>query len=277
MNVNRTIPRRILPLMLLMVVIFDLYVLVFLLTNASSKELTSAGQVTPEGFTFDNFKAAWSQARLGQLLMNSGICVAAAAVIVALVSIVGAFAISRVVRSPATQRTLRGGVLVMLAVPPSILVTPIFYVANYLELIDSYLGLVLVYSSLMLPFGLYVMERYISDLPREIYEAAMIDGAGTFVQLRSITVPYVWPAIVTVLTLSALTLWNDLLFGLLIMQTPDQRPVTVGVSLLQSGLVGERADQVVAAAMLISILPPLVFLIAGNRRVAAGLTAGAVK
>lgn len=262
---------------LALVVAFDVYVLLFLASSSVSRGRTSSAVIVPEGFTVDHYRRAWSQAHLGHMAVNSLFIVTVSVALVLIASLTMAFAISRLVPQRRANTVLRGSVVWLLAVPPSVLIVPIFYVVNYLGLINSFAGLILVYGASVIPFGTFIMIRYFDDLPVELFEAAKLDGAGPLRQLVSIATPNTLPAVITVASLTALSLWNELLFGLLILQDPSKRTLTVGVSLLNSTFSNESSQQTLSAAMVISIIPPMVLFALTSRRLMVGLTAGAVK
>jgi ABC-type glycerol-3-phosphate transport system permease component len=273
----RVLARTVIAAPLLLVVVFDVYVIVFLVSNALSPELATPAISLPSEVTDDNFAAAWSQANLGRLAVNSMVIVVCAVALTLVASVGMAFAIARALRGRRTRSALRRSIVPLLAVPPTVLIVPIFYITNYLHLTNSRLGLMLVYAAWLIPFCTFILIRHFEDVPDELFEAAELDGADVFRQLYHIAMPSTRAALVTVGSLSALTIWNELLFGLLILQDPDKRTLTVGVALLQALFASSASQQTLSAAMVISIIPPLVLFALSSRRLIAGLNAGALK
>jgi ABC-type glycerol-3-phosphate transport system permease component len=142
-------------------------------------------------------------------------------------------------------------------------------------MLNSHVGLALTYTALQLPFSVYLMTSFFNGLPREIIEAARMDGAGQWRVFRSIALPIGAPALATMATLNFLWLYNELLFALLLMQDADKRTVPVGLALLQ----GQNTTPVplLASGLLISLVPVLVVFFVAQRELARGLTVGAVK
>ncbi|MDP3208053.1 MAG: carbohydrate ABC transporter permease, partial [Rhodoglobus sp.] len=141
---------------------------------------------------------------------------------------------------------------------------------------NSYLGLILVYASLQLPFGIFMMWTFFQAVPQELIDAAQLDGASLFRTFRSVVLPLAGPAVLTLTTLTFLTLWNELLFSLIILQDAEKRTIIVGLSLLKATM-GVQSTTVLAAGMLVSVIPPLLLFVLFNRHITAGLTVGAVK
>jgi raffinose/stachyose/melibiose transport system permease protein len=177
----------------------------------------------------------------------------------------------------------RGGgllsVIALMILPPAVLAVPTFQLILDLGLLNSYAGLTLVYITISLPFGIYLMASFFRGVPGELLDAAWIDGASVFQAFRLIALPLAKPALKTLTVLTSLSLWNELLFGLLIMQDPQHRTLTVGLALLNSDprLGGSPQTPVLAAALALSALPPFLLYMVFNRTLAQGLTAGALK
>jgi ABC-type glycerol-3-phosphate transport system permease component len=159
--------------------------------------------------------------------------------------------------------------------PTALLMIPVVMTLSAVGLTNSFLGIVLLYAGLGIPFGTYMMYSYMQSTPREVIDAARVDGASTLRILASIIVPLSAPALGALATLEFIGFWNEFLFALLILQNQNQKTVVVALSTLQ-------AEQflnvpVTAAGMLVSIIPPLVVFILLHRQLFSGLTAGAVR
>lgn len=227
----------------------------------------------PSPPTLEFLGRALEAGRVVDYTLNSLLVVSAAVAIVVAVACPAGFALARL-RFPG-RTVLLVGIIGLMTIPAAVLMIPLFRLVGQIGLVNSYLGLILVYATLNLPFSIYLVAAYVSGLPREILEAAEVDGASLFGQLRSIVLPLSLPAVATIITLVFLWLWNELLFGLLILQDPDMRTLTVGLATLQ----GQHTTPVplLAAGLLISMGPVLVVFLVAQRHLARGLTAGAVK
>jgi multiple sugar transport system permease protein len=205
--------------------------------------------------------------------LNSLLVVGGAVALIVIVAVPAGFALGRLRFRGRTILLI--GIIGLMAVPAAVLMIPLFRVVGQLGLVNTYPGLILVYAALNLPFSIYLVASYVHGLPGEVIEAAEVDGASLGRQLWSIVVPLSVPALATIVTLNVLWLWNELLFGLIILQDPDMRTVTVGIATLQ----GQHTTPVplLAAGLLLSMGPVLLVFLITQRNLARGLTAGAVR
>lgn len=227
----------------------------------------------PKQWTLENIGEAFSTARLGSYALNSLIVVVPATVLLTVAACLAAYAFVHL-RFPFRRLLFAVAVGVML-VPPSVIMIPIFKTVFDLGLLNQYLGLILVYTSLTLPFSVYLMSSYFRSVPTALLEAAAMDGAGPWRRFWYLALPIVRPGVMAIATLTFLMLWNELLFGLLILQSEANRTIMVGVAQLQAQFA--VSIPLMATGLLISIAPPLLVFLIFQRDLARGLTAGAVK
>lgn len=206
-------------------------------------------------------------------LANSLIVVGAAVVLLLIIASMAGYALS-VLKFRGSHLILLG-IVCLLAIPAAVVMIPIYRTVSQLGLLNSHLGLILTYAALQLPFSIYLMTSFYNGLPREIIEAAQMDGAGQFHVFRTIALPLGVPALSAMATLNFLWLFNELLFGLLIMQQDEVRTLPVGLATLQ----GQNTTPVplLASGLLISLVPVLIVFFIAQRELARGLTMGAVK
>jgi ABC-type glycerol-3-phosphate transport system permease component len=210
---------------------------------------------------------------VGRLALNSLIVVCAAVAVIVLVSMPAGWALASM-RFPLRRVTLLG-VIGMMMLPAGVLMIPVFTVVKDLGLVNNRLGLILVYASLHAPFATYLMTATMRGIPGEIVEAAQLDGCGPLGVLVRVVLPLTRPAVLTVITLTFLWLWNELLFALIILQDPAQRTLIVGVATLQNQF--STSPTLLAAAMVFAMLPALAVFAVFQRRLTVGVTAGAVR
>ncbi|MEN3278964.1 MAG: multiple sugar transport system permease protein [Solirubrobacteraceae bacterium] len=227
----------------------------------------------PKAWTLDNISHAYSGSEIGHYALNSFIAVSIAVLLLTVVTCLAGFAFTQF-EFP-LRRAIFVVVVGMMALPPSVLMIPIFKVILDLNLLNKRTGLVLVYTSLNLPFSIYLMSSYMRSLPSELIHAARVDGAGTLRILWSIVLPLVRPGLLTLVTLNFLILWNELLFSLLIMQDEQGRTIMVGIAQAQGQY--QTHVGVIAGGLLLSMIPPLLIFALFQRDLARGLTAGALK
>ncbi|HEU4702767.1 MAG TPA: carbohydrate ABC transporter permease [Conexibacter sp.] len=252
-----------------------LYPLVFLTLTALRPNADYARNPAglPGEWTLQHVTDAFSRADMGRYAVNSLIVVTAAVVLLVAISCLAAYALT-LFEFP-LRRTILVIVVAMMALPPTVLMIPIFKVVLDLGMLNQRHGLVLVYTSLNLPFSVYLLTSYMRSIPRELLNAASIDGAGPLRMLWSVVVPLVRPGLLTLVTLNFLFLWNELLFSLLILPDENMRTIMVGISATQGQYQTEIG--VLAAGLLLSMIPPLLIFALFQRDLARGLAAGAVK
>jgi multiple sugar transport system permease protein len=224
-------------------------------------------------FTVQNFVDAWVQADMGRYYINS--------IIVTVISVALILVLASMAGYSLSHLTFRGSrvafitILATMMIPFQVIMVPVIKVLSDMGLLDSYAGLIIAYVSQFLPFTVFFMTAYYSGIPKEITEAARVDGNGLFGVWARIMVPVGRPALLSMGILNALFCWNDILIALLIMQSPGNRTVMVGVSALR----GQYPDNVPTylAGVLLVVLPLLVVYFVFQRQITAGVTAGATK
>lgn len=223
--------------------------------------------------TLEYLERALTTGNMLGYLANSLIVVVAAVLLLLVIASMAGYALS-ILKFRGSNLILLG-IVCLLAVPAAVVMIPIYRTVSQLGLLNSHLGLTLTYTALQLPFSIYLMTNYYNGLPREIIEAAQMDGAGHTHLFRTIALPLAVPALSAMATLNFLWLFNELLFGLLIMQGDEVRTLPVGLATLQ----GQNTTPVplLASGLLISLVPVLVVFFIAQRELARGLTVGAVK
>lgn len=273
--------RRRSPLTWVVVAIFaavaasTIYPVVFIIVSSlrTDEDYNSSPSGLPRAFTWANLSRAWGDAGLGRYAINSLIVVSLAVVLLTFTACLAGFAFAHL-RLP-FSRTILESVILLMIVPPSVLLIPIFQMVQNLGMLNSYLGLILVYGSLNLPFSIFLMTTYMRGIPIQLFEAARVDGASSWRSFWSIALPLSRPGIATLVTLNFLVLWNELLFSLILLQQDSRRTVMVGISVLQGQYL--TSVPLISAGLLFSVIPPLIIFLCFQRGLVRGLTAGAVK
>jgi ABC-type glycerol-3-phosphate transport system permease component len=221
--------------------------------------------------TFDNFVQAWTRSHLDQYFMNSVIATVGAVLLLTVVSSLAGFALA-VLQFP-YRRFLFVVILSALMIPVQVVLVPYMRTMLALNLINTHVGLILSYTAFFLPFSVYMMTAFYSGLPRELIEAARIDGAKPLQVWWHIMIPLGRPALVTLGIINTLNCWNDILIALLTMQ--KNRTLMVGISALK----GQYSDQIplFTAGIVIAAAPIVILYIIFQRRIVSGIAVGAVK
>ncbi len=222
--------------------------------------------------TLENFRILFDLFDFWNLIINSLVVCVAVVVITLPLATSGAYALSRF-RLPA-KRLLLVLVLSTQFFPPVVMVLPYFNIFRQLQLLDTYTALVIVNLTRTIPFAMWLLFGFIDTLPREIEEAAMVDGCTEWGILRFVTFPLALPGILTAGVFSFLLAWNEFLYAFLL-TSKDTRTVIVGLV----NVVGERDVpwEQMSAAGLIVMVPMLFMAYAIRRYFVEGMTMGAVK
>jgi trehalose/maltose transport system permease protein len=243
----------------------------------SLKSGTDLFRVTywPTSFSLDNFRAVFSQGSFPRNLLNS-VFVASLTVILALfLAITASFALSRV--------RFRGrGLLLMtiLAVsmfPQIAVLAGLFEVIRALGIYNTPWALIFAYTIFTLPFTVWVLTTFMRDLPVEIEEAAIVDGATPWIIITRVFMPLMWPALVTTGLLAFIAAWNEFLFALTFTVSNQTRTVPVAIALLSGGSQYEIPWGIIMAASVIVTVPLVALVLIFQRKIVSGLTAGGVK
>ena len=163
----------------------------------------------------------------------------------------------------------------LMVVPPVVMLMPLFILFTNMNLVSTYQGVILIYAGLTLPFSMYMLTNFFRSIPNELFESAVTDGARNIAILLRIVLPLSAPAIVTLVVVNGLWVWNELLIALVFLPSDDLKTLTVGVTVFQNKY--NLNVPVTMAGMLLASLPMFVVYLVGQRFFVRGLTAGAVK
>lgn len=211
------------------------------------------------GFSFTNFFA------------NSLVVAFGTSLLVILINLPAAYSM---VRYGTGGQRLFAFVISLRLLPPIVFIVPMFILFQFLRLLDSLPGLILVNTLFNTPLALLLFVGFVQDLPREVEESAMIDGASSWQTLRLIVLPLLLPGLAVVLVMTFLWTWNEFLFSL-ILTLNRATTVTVGASFFVTAW-GVRWGEI-SAAITLSLLPTLIFTFFVQRYLISGLTLGALK
>ena len=210
-----------------------------------------------------------------QSAMNSVTVAVATTLLTAVVSLLAGYGFSR------HRFPLEGLcfvlVLATIMIPFQSIVTPIFLILSTLRLQNSLLGLTLVYVTLQLPFAVFMMRNSFDAVPKEIEEAARMDGATSFQMLVLALLPLVWPGLVTVCLFAFLNSWNEFFGALVLLTDQSKYTLPIMVAAVQSGRFGAVNWGAVQAGVTVMMIPCLILFLLLQRFYIRGLTAGAVK
>ena len=221
----------------------------------------------------ENFRAVLADSPFLSWMANSVIMVVGAVLLSTVISCLAAYAIACM--EFRGRETLLALSTSLMAVPPVVMIVPLFVLYTQLGLISTYQGTIVIYAGLVTPFSVYLLATFFRTVPKELFEAARIDGAGHFLILRKIVLPLSLPAIMTLVVVNSLYVWNDLLIAIIFLQDDAKRTLMAGISVFQ----GRYNNQVplTMAGMVIASAPMLILYIAFQKHFIRGLMAGAIK
>ncbi|MFJ8112334.1 carbohydrate ABC transporter permease [Streptomyces sp. NPDC096132] len=254
-----------------------LFVLPFLFTVVTS--LRTAADVArsplgiPHSLTLKNFSDAFSQIHYGPSTLNTLLVTSLSCVAITVIGSLAAYPLARITQhwSTAVYRLFILGT----SVPVFVVVAPLYLLMRDLNLLDTYAGVVLIYTALNLPVAVFFYTSFIRSIPADLEEAAALDGCGAFRTFFTVILPLLRPVTSTLLTFVSLQIWNDLLVPLVFLQDPGKRTVMVNAySFIDPHTVQPTT---LFPAALLGVLPLLLIFVFFQRQVVAGMSAGAVK
>jgi ABC-type glycerol-3-phosphate transport system permease component len=234
---------------------------------------TSDLSIFPEHPVWSNFSDVISGTSLLTYVKNSLIVTSATAAVTLTFASLAAYAFSRM--RFLLRDFLYMAFLMGLTLPIVVVLVPLFQTERILHLFNTYGALIFPYTGFAMPFGILLLKNYFDSVPREMEEAARIDGAALMRIFVSIVIPLVKPALVTVAIFQAVSSWNEFLLALLFMTEDSMRTVPLAV-IPFIGQYGQQTEFMFASMLLITI-PPIVLFVSMQRYFVSGLTAGAIK
>lgn len=229
----------------------------------------------PAAPTLDNYRALFRDQPFAHNLLNSVLVAGGAVALSLALSLLAAWSLGRV--------SFRGrGVLMMTILsvsmfPQVAVLSGMYELVRFLGLYDHLGALGIANLVITLPFTVWVLVTFMRQLPRELEEAAAMDGVGVFTLIFRVFVPLLWPALAATGLLAFIASWNEFLFALTFTLSPEQRTVPVAIALLSGASGFELPWGSIMAASVIVTLPLVALVVGCQRLIVAGLTAGAVK
>jgi multiple sugar transport system permease protein len=227
----------------------------------------------PSEITFGNFATAWERGMVGTYLGNS--------FIITIPSLIGMLFLSSLAAYALARYKFKGNMLLYFMfvagtmLPFQILLLPVFYLTTRLGLYNQFGGLILIHTAFQLGFCTFVLRNFMRTVPREILEAARIDGAGEFRLYWQIMIPLSLPALAALATLEFTWIFNDYLWAIVLISTASKKPVTAGVAALKGQFNTDWP--VLVAGALIATLPTVFVFTFLQRYFIQGLTLGSGK
>jgi N-acetylglucosamine transport system permease protein len=229
----------------------------------------------PKPINIQSYVHAWSIAKMGSYFTNSMIVVSMSVFVTIFIGAMAAYVLARF--------EFKGSNLLLYAfiggmgIPIQLLLVPLFMVLRQFHLLDSHLGLILVYVGISLPFTVFVLTGFFRSLPTEIEEAAAIDGCTEFQIYWKVMLPLASPGLITAAVFNFVTLWNEYLLALVLLTDPDLSTLSLGMYNLKTAMTYSVDWTALFAGVVIMMIPSLIVYLLLQRFIIQGLTLGAVK
>ncbi|MDR6101137.1 trehalose/maltose transport system permease protein [Agrobacterium larrymoorei] len=258
---------------IIIVAVFPFYYAI--LTSLKSGTALFEINYLPRAFSFGNYADVLANDSFLRNLGNSLMVATCVVALSLLLAVTAAYALARV--------RFRGRALLLLTIlsvsmfPQIAVLAGLFELIRWAGLFNTPLALIFSYMIFTLPFTVWVLTTFMRDLPVEIEEAAIVDGASPWVIITQVFLPLMWPALVTTGLLAFIAAWNEFLFALTFTSSNEQRTVPVAIALLSGSSQFEIPWGTIMAASVIVTVPLVILVLIFQRRIISGLTAGGVK
>ncbi len=261
--------------LLLWFAFYTLFPLLWLVVTAlkTNREYIASPFTLPAVPQISNFVNAWGSANLGQMIINSIIVSFSATILNALAASMASYALSRF-RFRAGEwifALLAAGIMV----PLNAMMVPYFTIFSKVGLVDSLAALIILYAAINLPISTVIIRGFMDDFPKEVEEAAWIDGCGFYGRFFRMVLPLSKTGIVTAATFTFLTCWNEFVYANLLTSSPETKTIQIGIRYFTNQFSTDYVSMY--AAIVIAIIPSIVIYMIFQEQIIAGLTAGAVK
>jgi len=258
--------------------VFNILTLVWLVSTSlktSSEILGTSPWLPPSEPAFSNYFQAWSIGKIGLYLFNSLFVTSVTIVCLLLLGSMVGYVFARVRLTTVT--IVRMVFLAAMMMPPFAVVVPLFDILSAVSLLNSRLGLILVYIAMQLPITAFILASFHSTLAVELEEAAAIDGASAWHIFFSVVLPQTRPALGAVAVVNVLQVWNEFIYALTFISTQSSYTLPVGIFKLSQLADYSSNWSILFAGMVFSIVPIVVVFALFQRTFVGGLSEGAVK
>ena len=262
--------------LVVVIVIFSVFPFYYaIVTSFSTGSALFAVHYWPVAWDWSNYQSVLGGRTFPRNILNSVFISAVTVAFALTLAVTASYALARV--------RFRGRGLLLLTIlgvsmfPQIAVLAGLFEVMRFLNILNTPWALIISYTIFTLPFTVWVLTTFMRDLPIEIEEAAIIDGATPWVIISKVFLPLMWPAMVTTGLLAFIGAWNEFLFALTFTMTETQRTTPVAIALLSGASQQEIPWGPIMAASVIVTVPLVILVLIFQRKIVAGLTAGGVK
>lgn len=227
----------------------------------------------PKALSLDNYRTVIGQLSFGGNIVNSVIVAFATTLIAIIISSLGAYGVVRFF--PHFGKAMTRVLITTYMFPPILLAVPYSIVMGRAGLVNSRIGLVIVYLSFSVPYAIWLLVGFFQTVPLEIEEAARVDGANKLQVFGRVVLPIVAPGLVAVAIYTFINAWNEFLYSLILINSSSKMTVAVALKSLEGQEVMDWGAMMAAAALV--VIPSVIFFMLIQKKIASGLAAGSVK
>ncbi len=247
--------------------------IVFTSLKANSTVMGSSAFAPPTSLEWRNFSGAWARGHFSTTVFNSAVITIIKVPLGLMISAMAAYALSRI-KLPA-GRAIFLLVLFGTMLPFQVMLAPLFTLVNSFGLINTKLGIILPYLAFGVPYQVFILHGFFSEVPKELSEAALVDGASHFTIFRRIFLPISLPVLAALLILDFVATWNEFAMALVILQDNSTWTLPLGLMSFQSQFQSDYGQ--LNAAIVMTVLPATIVYLIFQRYFVSGLTSGAIK
>jgi len=241
----------------------------------TNRELFTAVWSLPSALNFDNYIKAWTTVKMGQYFSNSLIVVLTSVFIVLFLSAPVSYILTRVKFTGSSVLLLI--FIAGIGIPVQLLYIPLFILLTQIGVINSLWGLGLLYVSLSIPFTVFILSGFFASLPKELEEAATIDGCSDFQVYWKVLLPLASPGLITAAIFNFIFLWNEYQIALVFINDPDLRTLPLGLYALSNAMQYTGDWVGLMAGVVIIMVPTIILYTILSEKMIAGITMGSVK
>jgi ABC-type glycerol-3-phosphate transport system permease component len=264
--------KQLLMLLMAVSVIFPVY---FMIITSFKTKMDYVGNMIglPRKVVIANFATVFAGQSIFFWMLNSFIVTLGGVILSTAISALAAYAFSRI--EFAGKEQIFNVLITLMVIPPVVMVIPLFITMVKAGLVNTYSSAVLVYAGLMIPFSIYLLRNFFITVPKAIVDSALIDGCTRFAAFLRIIVPLSAPAIVTLVIVNALWVWNELLIAIIFLQKTELRTLMVGLTIFQNRFMVNQP--VIMAGLFLASIPMILLYLFGQKFFIRGMVGGSLK
>lgn len=256
--------------------LFLIYALGWILSSSlkSNSEISSA-QFLPSQLHLENYIKAWTTLNMGRYTLNSLIYVSLSIILLLAVCTPAAYVLSRF--DFRGKRWITNLVISGMGIPTPLLFLPLFVLFTRLHLSNTVPGIVLTYVGVSVPFTVYLLTGFFATLPKEMEEAAVMDGCSSFKAFWYVMLPLAQPGILTAAILNFISMWNEFQWALIFVNTTELRTISLGLYSMRNAMQYSADWAGLYAGVVLVMIPTIILYVFLSERMIAGITMGSIK